>query len=72
MAVLFFILAVLCHSIALYLPRVYNKTKNMKYMKEMYEAPEVQVIDMELQGMIAASLGKNDDYGQGGNGITFP
>ena len=24
-------------------------------MKQMYEAPEVQVIDMELQGMIAAS-----------------
>ena len=24
-------------------------------MKDLYEAPEVQVIDMELQGMIAAS-----------------
>lgn len=24
-------------------------------MKQMYEAPVVQVIDMELQGMIAAS-----------------
>ena len=24
-------------------------------MKQMYEAPEVQVIDIELQGMIAAS-----------------
>ena len=24
-------------------------------MKEMYEAPEVQVIEMEVQGMIAAS-----------------
>ena len=41
-------------------------------MKDLYVAPEVQVIDMELQGMIAASLGKNDDYGQGGKGITFP
>lgn len=61
MAVLFFILAVLCHSIALYLPRVYNKTKNMKYMKEMYEAPEVQVIHMELQGMIAMSPGSDPE-----------
>ena len=24
-------------------------------MKQMYEAPEVQVIDMELQGVIAVS-----------------
>ena len=24
-------------------------------MKQMYEAPEVRVIDMELQGVIAAS-----------------
>lgn len=24
-------------------------------MKEMYEAPQVQVINMEVQGMIAAS-----------------
>ena len=61
MAVLFFILAVLCHDIALYLPRVYNKTKNMKYMKEMYEAPEVQVIHMELQGMIAMSPGSDPE-----------
>ena len=61
MAVLFFILAVLCHSIALYLPRVYNKTKNMKYMKEIYEAPEVQVINMELQGMIAMSPGSDPE-----------
>ena len=37
-----------------------------------YEAPEVQVINIELQGMIAASLGKNDDYSNGGDGITFP
>ena len=61
MAVLFLIMAVLCHSIALYLPRVYNKTKNMKYMKEMYEAPEVQVIHMELQGMIAMSPGSDPE-----------
>ena len=26
-------------------------------MKDLYVAPEVQVIDMELQGMIAASGG---------------
>ena len=26
-------------------------------MKQLYEAPEVQVIDMELQGVIAASGG---------------
>ena len=61
MAVLFLILAVLCHSIALYLSRVYNKTKNMKYMKEIYEAPEVQVINMELQGMIAMSPGSDPE-----------
>ena len=61
MAVLFFFFAVLCHSIALYLPRVYNKTKNMKYMKEMYEAPTVQVLDMELQGVIAMSPGPDPE-----------
>ena len=26
-------------------------------MKELYEAPEVQVIELEVQGMIAASRG---------------
>ena len=62
MAVLFFILAVLCHFIALYLPHVYIiKLKNMKYMKEIYEAPEVQVIHMELQGMIAMSPGSDPE-----------
>ena len=30
-------------------------------MKELYEAPEVQVIELEAQGMIAASRG--DTYG---------
>ena len=30
-------------------------------MKELYEAPEVQVIELEVQGMIAASRG--DTYG---------
>ncbi len=35
----------------------------MKYMKEMYEAPEVQVIHMELQGMIAMSPGTEGDRG---------
>ena len=31
-------------------------------MKKQYEAPEVQVINIELQGMIAAS-GNLPDYG---------
>ena len=44
----------------------------MDEKKKNYAAPEVQVIDIELQGMIAASLGKNDDYSNGENGITFP
>lgn len=30
-------------------------------MKELYEVPEVQVIELEVQGMIAASRG--DTYG---------
>ena len=30
-------------------------------MKEMYEAPEVQVIHMELQGMIAMSPGSDPE-----------
>lgn len=30
-------------------------------MKELYEAPEVQIIELEVQGMIAASRG--DTYG---------
>ncbi len=30
-------------------------------MKELYEAPEVQVIELEVQGMIAAS--RRDTYG---------
>ena len=30
-------------------------------MKELYEAPDVQVIELEVQGMIAASRG--DTYG---------
>ena len=30
-------------------------------MKELYEAPEVQVIELEVQGMITASRG--DTYG---------
>ena len=33
-------------------------------MKELYEAPEVQVIELEVQGMIAAS--SNTD------GLTIP
>ena len=42
-------------------------------MKDLYEAPEVQVIDMEVQASVMqGSLGKNDDYGKGGDGITFP
>ena len=65
LAVLFFILAVLCHDIVLYLPRVFmiNKTKNMKYMKENYEAPLVQVIEMEVQGMLAQSPGTEGSRG---------
>ncbi|MBR3625654.1 MAG: hypothetical protein IKN48_04855 [Bacteroidaceae bacterium] len=48
----------------------------MKYMKETYEAPVVLVIEMEVQGMLAQSsgngtLGKPDDYGNGGDGFTF-
>jgi hypothetical protein len=31
-------------------------------MKEFYEAPDVQVIEMELEGMISASGGR-EDYG---------
>ena len=38
-------------------------------MKQMYEAPEVQVIDMEVQSVIAQSpiggVGGNDPYGSG-------
>ena len=41
-------------------------------MKKQYAAPQCEVIELELQGMIAASLGKNDDYSNGGSGITFP
>ena len=40
--------------------------------QKIYAAPQCEVIEMELQGMIAASLGKNDDYSNGGEGITFP
>ena len=40
--------------------------------QKIYAAPKCEVIEMELQGMIAASLGKNDDYSNGENGITFP
>ena len=40
--------------------------------QKIYAAPQCEVIEMELQGMIAASLGKNDDYSNGENGITFP
>lgn len=32
-------------------------------MKQIYEAPEVQVIEMEVQGMIAASPGTNGERG---------
>lgn len=45
-------------------------------MKDIYEAPQVQVLEMEVQGMLAQSpgngtLGKPDDYGNGGDGFTF-
>ena len=40
--------------------------------QKIYAAPQCEVIELELQGMIAASLGKNDDYSNGENGITFP
>ena len=35
----------------------------MKYMKETYEAPLVQVIEMEVQGMLAQSPGTEGDRG---------
>ncbi len=44
--------------------------------KLFYEAPEVQVIDMELQGVIAQSpiggVGGNDPYGSGGDPFSKP
>ena len=45
----------------------------MEEQQKIYVSPQCEVIELELQGMIAASLGKNDDYSNGGdNGITFP
>ena len=45
-------------------------------MKQLYEAPQVQVINMEVQGIIAASpsdgtVGKPSDYPNGGSGFGF-
>lgn len=39
-------------------------------MKQLYEAPEVQVIEMEVQGSLLQGLSGNDDYENGGN--PFP
>ena len=44
----------------------------MKKELENYAAPQCEVLELELEGMIAASLGDNDDYSNGGSGITFP
>jgi hypothetical protein len=44
----------------------------MEKQLETYVTPQCEVMEMELQGVIAASLGPNDDYGSGGEGITFP
>lgn len=44
----------------------------MEKQLETYVTPQCEVLELELEGMIAASLGDNDDYSNGGSGITFP
>ena len=42
-------------------------------MKQLYEAPEVQVIEMEVGGpvMDGTVVGKPSDYPAGGSGFEF-
>ena len=41
-------------------------------MKQLYEAPEVQVIDMEVGGPVMdGTVGKPSDYPAGGSGFEF-
>lgn len=44
-------------------------------MKEKYEAPQVQVIEMEVQGPVMDPTGNKvnplGDYGNGGDGFTY-
>ena len=44
-------------------------------MKKEYEAPEVQVIEMEVQGPVMDPTGNTvkplGDYGNGGDGFTY-
>ena len=44
----------------------------MEKQLETYVTPQCEVLELELESMIAASLGNNDDYSSGGEGITFP
>ena len=53
-----------------------NNIKLIVMNKELYEAPEVQVIEMEVQGMIAESPGDGtvnplSGYPSGGDGFTY-
>ena len=44
-------------------------------MKQLYEAPQVQVLEMEVQGLVMEGTGntvsKPSDYPAGSDGFTF-
>jgi len=40
--------------------------------KDQYTPPRCEELDIRTEGVIAASLGENEDYPSGGEGITFP